>query len=157
MSGPVSVFGDSADPELSTNAAITFDATCDGGCTGGDDDLKKPALGNVLIIGEDLVDDDDDGLVDDPDDASLGGSFFDFDFSGWGPGIVRVVSIDVLDTEDGGSIELFSGGVKVGTVAIPTVGDNELRGVPIDVSGVDFMRVTVDGSAAIDNISLEVD
>ena len=147
--------GDSADPDIFNNAAVIFDAKCEGGCSGEDDDLRKPVLGNVLIIAKDLVDEDDDGLVDDPDVASQPGGFFDF--SGWGSGTVTVLSMDVLDMEEGGSIELFSGGAKVGIVAIPPTGNNQLKEVPIGVPGVDFMRVTVNGSAAIDNIRLTAD
>ena len=68
------------------NAAMIFDATCAGGCSGGDDDLFQNVQGNVLIISEDL-----DGS--DPDDADVPGARFDLDFSGFGPGTVTIVSL----------------------------------------------------------------
>ena len=59
-----------------------------GNPTGGDEDLQTPGpgenndtpLGNLLIIAEDDVDADNDGLVDDPDDSAEGGTIR-FDFS----------------------------------------------------------------------------
>ncbi|MCH7592362.1 MAG: diacylglycerol kinase family lipid kinase [Planctomycetes bacterium] len=48
--GFVGVFGDSADPGIQGNAAMIFDATCAGGCSGGDNDLFFPGHGNILII-----------------------------------------------------------------------------------------------------------
>ena len=106
-----------------------------------------------------LVDGDSDGLIDDPDDEASGGSF-GFDFSTWGTGTVTVVRTDVLDIEEGGgSIQLFSGGAGgslLATVAIPATGDGGLATVEIGVSGVDFMRITLTDSGAIDNIQIQV-
>ena len=70
ISGNVSVFGDSARGGINTNAAIIFDATCDAGCSGGEDDLFAPELGKVLITAADLDDEDGDGLISDPDGDS---------------------------------------------------------------------------------------
>lgn len=159
--GAVSVSGFNPKIDPPSNAAMIFDAEClPGGtsadCTGGDSDLNKPSLGNVLIISEDLD-------STDPDDADVVGAFFKFDFSGWGPGTVTVWSIDVLDVEDtegGAKIELFFGGVSgtlLDTVAIPPTGDNGLATVAVGTSGVDFMRVTLNGSGAIDNIEIETE
>ena len=63
--------------------AIIFDSN---NPTGGDNDLGAPwpngnlepdtNLGNILIIAEDIVDNNDDGLVDDPDDEAKGGTIF---------------------------------------------------------------------------------
>jgi len=151
--GSVGVSG--LNPKLAGNQAMIFDATCGGlpPCSGGDDDLFKPALGNVLIISED-------GDSTDPDDADVVGAFFNFDFSAWGPGVVTVNSLDVLDVEavePGAQIELFSGVTLLATVPIPSTGDNGLANVAVGVSGVDFMRVTLNGSGAIDNISIETE
>ena len=69
-----------------------------------------------------------------------------------------VISLDALDVEEsGGSIELFSGGpggTLLAAVTIPTSSDGGLVTVSLGVSGVDFIRVTLAGSAAIDNIHL---
>ncbi len=147
--GFVGVFGDSADPGIPGNAAMIFDAECSGGCSGGDDDLFFPGQGNILIITED----EDAG---DPDDADLVNAFFEFDFSTWGPGTVCVDSIDVGDVEareTGAKVELFPGPTVVN---VPDTGDNVIVSVPINVCGVDFMRVTLNGSGAIDNIEIEL-
>jgi hypothetical protein len=151
--GSVSVLGiNSRFPDA--NAAMIFDATCKGACSGEDKDLKKPSLGNVLIISEDLDDSD-------PDDEKRGGTF-EFDFSKWRPGTVRVVNLDVLDIDEkekGGHIDLLSGGANgtlLETVPIPITGNNGLVTVTIEVSGADFMRLTVVGSGAIDNIRADV-
>jgi hypothetical protein len=99
--GAVEVLADGTPRET---AAVVFDAVCGGApanCSGGDDDLYAPNLGKVLIIAEDLVDANNDGLVDDPDDADATGGFFTFDFTGFGPGTVTVDSLDVLDVEVG--------------------------------------------------------
>lgn len=150
--GSVAVFGDSpAFP--GTNTAMIFDATCAGGCSGGDDDLMRPELGNILIISEDLD-------TSDPDDADLEGAFYQFDFSGWGPGVVTVERISILDVEDiegGARVELYAGGLGgtlLATVPLPNVGDAGFATVEVNVSGVDFMQVTLNGSGAIDNIEI---
>lgn len=158
VAGSVEVFGMSANPSITTNAAIIFDATCSGGCTGGDNDLHAPSLGNVLIIAEDLGDADHDGIIDDPDDADLDGAPFEFDFSGWGSGSVSVDSITVLDIEGdegGATVELFAGGAPVGgPIPLPVTGDNEFETKVIGIAGVDRMLVTLNGSGAIDNIAI---
>ncbi len=163
--GSVSVFGDSKDSGITDNAAIIFDSTCTGGCTGGDDDLFIPALGNTLIIAEDLVDTSPmDGLIDDPDDADRPGQNFQFDFSGFGPGMVRIDSVTVADVEGVetvGFIEVFSGGaggiLLAPGVPIPSIGNNNAIAIPVNVAGVDFMKITLLGSGAIDNIEITVD
>ena len=163
LSGSVSLFGDSANPAITTNAALMFDATCTGGCTGGDNDLFKPELGNILIMAEDLVDSNSDGLIDDPDDADLMNAPFRFDFSGFGPGVVTVVSMSVLDVESVeafGTVQLYSGGASgtlLTTLDLPVTGDNGLTTMNINVSGVDYMKVTLNGSGAIDNIAVAPD
>ncbi len=80
------------------NAAMIFDSTCPpentpAGCSGQDSDLFFPALGNILIISEDLD-------SSDPDDADLPDAYYDFDFSTWGAGVVTIDSIVVGDVED---------------------------------------------------------
>lgn len=158
--GSVLVYGHN--PALpGNNLAMIFDATCGGGppssCTGTDNDLWQPALGNVLIISED-------GDGTNPDDADVVGARFDFDYSGWGPaGLVTVNSINVLDVdedENGGVVRLYAGGAGgtlLSTVSIPVASSGELQNLPIGVSGVDFMQVFLNGSAAIDNVSIEVE
>jgi hypothetical protein len=161
VSGSVAVFGARADGEVTSNAAVVYDATCGGGgpamCSGGEIDMHKPPLGNVLIIGRDLTDSDGDGLVDVPDVDNDGGEYR-FDFSRFGPGTVTVDSLDVLDHEAGrvAYVELFAGGVLIRTVPIPGGANNAVTTVSIGVSGVDRMEVTLLDSGGIDNIRLQV-
>ena len=161
VSESISVHGLTVQFGPDVNTAMIFDATCSPGGTPADckgsgegGDLFKPELGNVLIISKDLD-------SSDPDDADWEGSFYEFDYSGFGSGTVIVDSIDVLDVEDdegGAEIHVYSGG-KDGTllkvVDIPFTGDNGLATVPVGVSGVDFMRVTLNGSGAIDNVRVQ--
>jgi hypothetical protein len=165
ISGSVSVFGDSANSSISTNAAIIFDATCGGSalaCTGGDADLFKPVLGKALIMAERLTDGNADGLVDDPDDADLKNAPFMFDYSAFGTGSVIVESIDVMDIEAGieepATIELYGSGMALlATIPIAATGNNGLATVPVGVSNVVAMKVTLQGSGAIDNIRISID
>ncbi len=127
LKGEIGVFGFSPAFGASTNAAVVFDSSCPGGCSGNDSDLGTPnqtfggpgvgaggeagqstenatPLGMVLIIGEDLVDSSPaDGLVDDPDDADLPGMFVGFDFANTGKGknkgVMTVNSVSFLDVE----------------------------------------------------------
>jgi hypothetical protein len=151
----------------SPNPAIIFDATCGGSsatCTGGDDDLFFPGQGNVLIIAENLVDANGDGLIDDPDDADTKGQYVRFDFSALGT--VTVESLVVMDAGDdanefllfdgqevGGLIRLFdTSGTLIATVPIPRMGDNEQLTVAVGVAGVASMKVILAGSGAIDDL-----
>lgn len=160
IEGFVTVFGRRADLGLEINTAMVFDAACPpdnvpADCSGNDGDLFKPELGKVLIISEDLD-------SSDPDDADLPGSFWRFDFSNWGTGTVTVDGIHVMDVEEDqfegdAMILLYSGGAEgelLAIVDIPDTGNNGLAFIPVGVSGVDFMRVTTNGSGAIDNIGI---
>lgn len=136
------------------NRAMIFDATCAGGCSGGDDDLYQPALGNVLIISEDLD-------SSDPDDLDRPLAHYDFDFSGWADGVVSVDSITVLDiefdeNEGDAKVEVYSGHFTnlLGTFYLPDTGDGGMAVVPISIDGADSMVVDLNGSGAIDNIGI---
>jgi hypothetical protein len=162
VSGEVSVFGFNPVFGPNTNAAMIFDAEClpagtPAGCTGNDGDLFWPDAGNVLIISEDLD-------SSDPDDADVPGAVFTFDYSNWGTGVVTVHSISVIDveTEEAGDakLHLYSGGLGgtlLAEMLIPETGDGLYAAIPINVSGVDAMRVDLDGSGAITNISITPD
>ncbi len=161
VGGSVAVFGARADGAVTSNAAVVYDATCGGGppamCSGGEMDMHKPELGNVLVMGRDLTDSDGNGLVDVPDVDNDGGEFR-FDFSRFGPGTVTVESLDVLDHEADrvAFVELFAGGALIRTVPIAGGGNNTVTTVSIGVSGVDRMEVTLLDSGGIDSIRLRV-
>lgn len=152
ISGSVAVYG--YNPVFpATNTAMIFDATCAGGCSGGDNDLMWPELGNILIISEDL----DTG---DPDDADVSNSYFTFDFAGFGTGKVNVDSLvvgDIESIETGGTIKIYSDGTLLASKPIPVTGDHAYATVNIKIANVDFIKVAMKGSGAVDNIKLTVD
>ena len=162
--GTVGVFG--TNPDLGGNAAMIYDSTCGGQtvpfgdpafdptlCSGEDPDIYFPTLGNTLIITED-------GDASDPDDESNTTSFWTFDFSAWGPGLVTVDQLAVGDVNASqrGLVTLFdAGGAVIGTVPLPNSGDGEFDVVPIGVTGVASMIVDLDGSGTVDNIGITAD
>ena len=131
-----------------TDDAMIFDTDS---ISGGDTDLAA-GDGNVLIIteDEDASDPDDEGFFADVT--------FQFDYSSWGTGTVTVNSLNFVDIEEaGGTVEVFSGGCGVtseGVVGIPTTGDGGVVNFAVGFTG-DCMVVTLAGSGAIDNISIE--
>lgn len=144
--GVVTVYGERQNLS-GVNQAMVFDSACGGAaanCTGGDSDLFQPANGNTLIISED-------NDASDPDDADVG-EFITFDFSGWGPGVVTVVSIDVLDVElDESPGQIVMGG---SSVTIPDIGNRNVQTLQIGFTG-SVLDVVLNGSGAIDNIVIE--
>ncbi len=177
--GPIGVFADNANLP-GENAAIAFDSNCGGGCSGEDPDLGTPnqtfggpgigtggmagseyangvPLGKLLIVAEDLVDNDTDGLVDDPDDQAFATSKISFDFSEIGPVTIHQLTIvDIEMNETPMMLQFFNGGVSLGTETLPNTGNNGVAVVELDepATGVLKMVVTVHGSAAIDDIVL---
>jgi hypothetical protein len=160
VSGFVKVFGFSDVTGIDTNAAMVFDSACPpdnmpASCTGKDRDLFKPELGKVLIVSEDLD-------STDPDDADFPSATLEFDFSAWGSGTATVDSLTVMDIEEAQNhgdalIELYSGGENgtlLGTVPLPDTGNNGMATVNVGMSGVDFMRIKLNGSGAVDNIKI---
>jgi hypothetical protein len=144
--GSIQVFG--TNPAYPTeNAAMIFDSNCSGaGCSGDDPDLGSNN-GNVLIITEDFD-------SDDPDDNALGGTL-EFDFSTLFAGEADIVSLQITDTEAGGTIQLFAGLVLLTTIDLPEspeIEDGDTAVVPINVSGVTLMRVNLVESGSVDAI-----
>ena len=173
VEGPVTV--DAENPAFpSLNAAVIFDSA---NPTGEDPDLGTPnetfggpgigvggeagspfenavAKGNLLIIAEDLVDADNDGLIDDPDDMDLPGASITFDFSGIGT--VEVESMSFVDGEDERpptSIELYApGGVLLTSIPVMQPGDNGIVTVPVDVQNVEVAILRINGSTSVDDV-----
>jgi hypothetical protein len=179
-SGPVVVQGTNPLLSSSIHAAVVFDSACPPGgmprdCTGEDMDLGTPneafggpgvgrggatsndtALGKVLIIAEDVDDVNRDRLVDDPDDASQGGTL-QLDFSAVGTVIMNTITfVDLDDPDPAQKVELFQGGITgtlLTTVPLPVAGNNGVSVVPLNIPGVDTVVITLTDSAAIDNIT----
>ena len=165
-SGPIQVLGINPSFEPGVNAAMIFDSS---NPTGGDTDLGTPnqdfggpgvgdgggegspfengtALGNVLIVSEDLD-------SNDPDDAAVEGTAIRFDFSAIGP--VAMNSVTVIDDQNAGSeVRFFDGsGELITTIPLPDPGANGVVDVPFDnVAGVITMEIVFNGSGAVDNI-----
>lgn len=152
IKGSVSVFGfNPAFPGI--NTAMIFDATCAGGCSGGDNDLNWPELGSGLIISEDLD-------QNDPDDADNAGAYFEFDFSSFVKRDVKVnaESLIVGDVDEAvGEIHLYRNGTLLKTVPFPPTGDHIYVKVLIGVEDIDRMVVDLNGSGMIDNIEIEIE
>jgi hypothetical protein len=175
-SGPIGVSGTNPTFPTGYNAAIIFDSSTP---TGEDYDLGTPnedfggpgigdagkdgspyenntALGNVLIVAEDLNDGNSDGLVDDPDDAEgLVDSSITLDFSALGS--VTVNSITIIDfeaREPEPKVELFDPfDVLLASFYLPHTDDNGVAVKSLGpTAGVAKMVVTLNGSGAIDNI-----
>ncbi|MEL6380125.1 MAG: hypothetical protein AAGK25_03415 [Pseudomonadota bacterium] len=157
-------------------AAIVFDTS---NPTGGDDDLilvtnvtpgvRGPSPGgNVLIIAENLIDADMNGLVDVPDDNANGGSFT-FDFTNE----VTFFGFNAIDFTDGNgflSVDLFGAGgnlfsftiddvMRDGVDLVAEVGDRAFFGLFNNIFGDDGIAgvtqavITLGGSGAIDGVS----
>jgi len=148
-----------------SNSAMIFDSTCGGnatGCSGGDNDLYKPMLGNSLIISED-------GDGSDPDDAKDGG-ILEFDFSECYGGDVDVCSLYALEFE-----RAFDGRKDLNFTAIDYYGNETtlvaedfldvdgltidkteggLNRLPLDFKFVTGLHISTTDSGAFDEIAL---
>jgi hypothetical protein len=180
--GPIGVVG--SNPRFpGVCAAVIFDSSCPGGCSGGDSDLGTPGLtyggpgightggcgsvcandrpyGKILIVDENMVDADDNGLIDDPDDQADRAVTFDFDFSEIAPVTIHhLVFIDIEATEAPATVELFTAGdVPIDSFAVPPCGNNGVVFLELpDVSGVGRMLVTLHASGAVAEIALSAE
>lgn len=149
------------------NAAMIFDSS---NPSGGDFDIGTPneqyggpgvgnggasndiALGNVLILSEDLD-------SNDPDDIFEIGASFQFDFSA--NQSVTLNSFDILDIEESSnptSVRLYDQdqSILLDKEIIPG-GDNSKTTVDLEnTENVAFMEIIMNSSGAIDNIAFEM-
>ena len=139
--------------------AIAFDSA---NPTGNDYDLQTPradgergndqALNNLLIVAENDRDDNNDGLVDDPDDNAGGGKIY-FEFSE----PTRIEALTLIDIEENGAyIKLYDeSGELISKVNVPKKGDNSVQTLEFDgETVVAKMKVKFPGSAALDDLKL---
>ncbi len=135
--------------------AIAFDTASP---TGGDPDLATPGdgigndhpLGIVLILPENGVDADNDGLIDNPDDDARGGTFYvRFDAEQTANGTVTLI-----DIEEGGRIERYLGGVLQDMTTVDGLGDNSVQTVDLGGTTFDEMRIVLSGSGAFGELQL---
>jgi hypothetical protein len=146
-------------------AGVIFDS---GNITGGDDDLGTPNqafggpgigpgggqgmpgqndtfLGNLLVIAENGIDQNNDGLIDDPDDEAAGG---EMRISFAGPYFLE--SVTMVDLDNGNGIirvHQFNGDST--DFNIPGLGDNAVTDVGIFLDSVQSFRVILPGSGGI--------
>ncbi|MEQ8719045.1 MAG: TadG family pilus assembly protein [Acidimicrobiales bacterium] len=151
-----------------------FDATCTGGCTGGDPDLRFPEQGNILIIQEHRCgngapgngywpeDWDYDGTnwpdncdPKAPDDEAKGGTLT-FDFTAFADGTVTVASLKLLDVEphEIAHVTLWdaSGNVLSEQQSGGPGDGNSMTWWLDPVSNVARMEIELQGSGAIDDL-----
>ena len=181
--GPVLITGLNPRLGVDTNAAVIFDSA---NPTGEDPDLGAPnetflvdgvpgpgrgdagiqgspfensvPLGKLLIIAEDVVDGDGDGLVDDPDDMDHRGNLLTTDFSGVGPvSIHNMTLIDVERNEAPATARLFNADdEEIGSISLPATGDNGMVFVDFGATpNVTKMLVSLGGSGAISGFEFE--
>jgi len=185
--GPIGVHG-TLPSNPAANSAVIFDSAMR---TGGDSDLGSPhqdfggpgvgaagqagqpfqndrSLDKILIVAEDLVDGDGDGLVDDPDDGTVPGMLLVLDFSTivqpFAPAGVTVLRITHIDAEvaNPGEVRLYdAGNVLISTTPIQSTGDNglltqEIGPTGAGVAGVARMEISLNGSSAIDEIEFSI-
>lgn len=138
--------------------AIIFDSS---NPTGGDTDLATPgyhpsnttSLGKILIIAENDTDNNNDGLVDVPDDEGdqpAGWIRFRFDDR------MTAGSLTFIDIEEnGGKIEFYQTGVNspVSTLNIAAMGDNSVQTMNWSNVSYDSMKVHLKGSGGMDNLN----
>ena len=116
--------------------------------------LNNVALNNILILAEDIRDNNNDGLVDDPDDEAAGGVItFDFD----NPVTLHRIKLVDLDDGPGGSVMVCHSGNGTTSFPVPTIGDNSVIDYNINISGVDQFQVTYVGSGGIAEIEFTPD
>ena len=138
--------------------AIAFDSSAP---TGGDDDLMTPgpgpgndfAFGNVMIIAENSVDGNGDGLIDDPDDDINGGIlYYDWD----APVMLSCATLLDVDFTDaaGATCRTYFEGVLQESVFVPPMADNNVQVVPFNSDlRVDQLQVDFSGSGAVAQVS----
>lgn len=111
---------------------------------------NRIGLGNILIIAENNVDTDQNGLIDSPDDEAKGGWMtFKFDDP------VRIHSLSFIDLEgqDAAKIQLFLGNGVRRRILVDGVGDNGVQEVLVGVSGIVKLRIKLRESGGLASVS----
>lgn len=171
--GSIGVMG--IDPRFpGQNVAMVFDSsnptgddfdlgTPNSGCCGGPGisaDGPQPTndvpLGKVLILSEDLD-------SADPDDSYFAGTSYNFDFSGYPGGAVKLYGFDMLDLESPGAnglltvVKLYNpGNTLIFQKPVAYGEDNWKQFVDLEgTSNVARMVLEMNNSGAIDNLAFE--
>ncbi|MBN2016055.1 DUF4215 domain-containing protein [Candidatus Dojkabacteria bacterium] len=137
------------------DATIIFDTA---NPSGNDPDLVTPGYGynntvarnEVLIIPQDAVDANHDGLIDNPNDDADGGKM-EILFST----PAEILNLGLLDIdESGGAVRLYTvGGTPINTYPASNLGDNSFQRINVNQTGVGKLEVELVGSGALTDIS----
>ncbi len=116
--------------------------------------LNNQALGNILIIAENIDDNDGDGIVDQPDDEAGGGKLiFKFDQ------LVKITELVLVDIDENerGAIIVATGAKGTGMeIPLKGLGDNSVvRFNPTDWNGIERFEIHFPGSGAVASLSFE--
>ena len=157
------------------NSLVLFDSQ---NPTGGDADLGSPNAdfggpgvgwggssgrpgennnnwGNLLIIAENVIDGDGDGLVDDPDDEACGGVIvFEFEQA---VAVLRVVLVDI-DYNETAEVRLYDEVGIVATLPAQALGNNSVQTLDGGAQlGIYRMEIEVSSSAAVGEVEYVLD
>ena len=147
---------DSADPTGGDPDLGTPNQSCGGPGVGWGGQAGEPgencvARGNLIIIAEDVVDSNGDGLVDDPDDEA-GGGLVTFAFNE----LVDLESIVVIDIDTNESVDyqVYLEGSLVGSGSGQNLGNNSVQTLDLSAhEGIDTLEIVFSGSGAIAELS----
>ncbi|MFT6107870.1 MAG: hypothetical protein ACJA2W_000779 [Planctomycetota bacterium] len=153
ISMSISGIGNAGNPD----AVIVFDSA---NPTGGDFDLVTPgpgvgntvAMGQVLILPDNVVDSDGDGNVDVPGD-SLAGGVMRLDFTE----PYRMCSATIIDIDDNGLSELrfyVGAAMTLETIPLVNLGDNSVQTLTFDKRDVRRFELALAGSGALARLGM---
>lgn len=119
-----------------------------------DGGMNNEALGNLLIVAENDLDANGDGLVDTPDDEAAGGKLiltFDEPVN-----ILQLTLVDIDENESGAVILASHNGDKASETPLKGLGDNSVvRFDHTNWSGVTRFEIQLPGSGAIGNLTFQ--
>ncbi len=144
----VFVTGTSNTPNQFPNAVAIFNSNVSGSL---DPDLEV-GIGNLLILPQYLTDNNNDGSIDNPSDASNGGKMtFTFDRDR------TVYSITLVDNDrNNGTIKAFdANNMLLRSVSTPSGAPNSIQVYNINVSGVRKLEVNYWDSRGVTNLLLD--
>jgi len=130
----------------------TPNETFDGPGIGAGGEMGMPgenaeALGNLLVVAEDIIDGDGDNMVDDPDDE-VGGGMIRFDFDE--PTVVIWVKIIDIDDGESASAYLYDGVNLIGSLGTIDYGENSEQKIDLmNYGAVTSMEVRFSSSGGI--------
>ena len=146
---------DSADPPLHCADLGTPNQTFGGAGIGTGGEMGQPGENKteqkqVLIIAENRIDNNNDGILDFPDDDANGGKItFEFDDP------VYVESIKLIDIEEGNHIKSFDQeGNLIKKTDLLKYGDNSMQTLHLRTRDVKKLVITLAGSGGVDDLSI---